>query len=76
MHINSICKIWSKKVIRSEKSHFMYVLQYVFTFVILCNIKYFLRRVHIFLRSFFMYEIRQNLQNVKIRCIDVKIERG
>ena len=45
-------------------------------FVILRNIKYFLRQVHIFLRSLFMYEIRQNLRNVKIQCIDVKIEKG
>ena len=54
----------------------MYVLHYVFIFVILRNIKYFLRRVHIFLRSLFMYEVRENLRNVKIRCIDVKIEGG
>ena len=54
----------------------MYVLHYIFTFVILRNIKYFLWRVHIFLRSLFMYEIRQNLRKVKIQCIDDKIERG
>ena len=54
----------------------MYVLHYVFTFIILRNIKYFLRQVHIFLRSLFMYEIRQNLRNIKIRCIDDKLERG
>ena len=54
----------------------MYILHYVFIFVILLNIKYFLQRVDIFLHSLFMYEIRHNLRNVKIRCIDVKIERG
>ena len=69
-------KFGIKKVIRSEKSHFMYVLQYVFTFVILCNIKYFLRRLYIFLQSIFASEIRQNLRNVKLRCIDGKIEGG
>ena len=54
----------------------MCILDYVFTFVILHNIKYFLRRLYIFLRSFFVSEIRQNLRNVKLRCIDGKIEGG
>ena len=54
----------------------MYILHYVFTFVILHNIKYFLRRLYIFLRSLFMSEIRQNLRNVKLQCIGGKIEGG
>ena len=52
----------------------MCILDYVFTFVILHNIKYFLQRLDILLRSLFSLEIRQNLRNVKLRCIDSKIE--
>ena len=54
----------------------MDVLHYIFTFVILHNIKYFLRRLYIFLRSLFASKIRQNLRNVKLRCIDGKIKGG
>ena len=54
----------------------MCILHYVFTFVILHNIKYFLRWLYIFLRSLFTSEIRQNLRNVKLRCIDGKIVGG
>ena len=54
----------------------MYILHYVFTSVILRNIKYFLRRLYILLRSLCTFEIRQNLRNVKLRCIDIKIEGG
>ena len=54
----------------------MYILHYIFMFVILHNIKYFLWRLYIFLRSLFMLEIRQNLRNVKLRCIGGKTEGG
>ena len=52
----------------------MHILHYFFTFVILHNKKYFLRRLYIFLRSLLTSEIRQNLQNVKLQCTGDKIE--
>ena len=61
-------------MIRQENLQFMCILDYVFTFVILHNIKYFLRRLYIFLRSLFTSEIKKNLRNVNLRCIDGKIE--
>ena len=67
-------KFGIKKCQKTRKNTFYVHFTLCFYICNLHNIKYFLRRLYIFLRSLFVSEIRQNLRNIKLRCIDGKIE--